>query len=110
MKCPKCNYLGFETGDRCKNCGYDFSLMDEPESPIEFDLDVDLALRSSDDTLPASVQWDDNFEQLSPETSADVAALAESPASLDIADPVPNFVAAPLSDTVAAPGPARQSR
>ena len=26
MKCPKCNYLGFETGDRCKNCGYDFSL------------------------------------------------------------------------------------
>ena len=27
MKCPKCNYLGFETGDRCKNCGYDFSLL-----------------------------------------------------------------------------------
>jgi uncharacterized RDD family membrane protein YckC len=34
MKCPKCEYLGFETGDRCKNCGYDFSLAapaDEPE-------------------------------------------------------------------------------
>jgi uncharacterized RDD family membrane protein YckC len=27
MKCPKCNYLGFETGDRCRNCGYDFSLV-----------------------------------------------------------------------------------
>ncbi len=27
MKCPKCGYLGFETGNRCKNCGYDFSLM-----------------------------------------------------------------------------------
>ncbi len=27
MKCPKCSYLGFETGDRCKNCGYDFSLL-----------------------------------------------------------------------------------
>jgi len=26
MKCPKCEYLGFETGDRCKLCGYDFSL------------------------------------------------------------------------------------
>ncbi len=26
MKCPKCQYLGFDTGDRCKNCGYDFSL------------------------------------------------------------------------------------
>jgi uncharacterized RDD family membrane protein YckC len=30
MKCPKCSYLGFETGDRCKNCGYDFSLLSEP--------------------------------------------------------------------------------
>ena len=27
MKCPKCRYLGFETGDRCRNCGYDFSLL-----------------------------------------------------------------------------------
>ena len=27
MKCPKCSYLGFETGDRCRNCGYDFSLI-----------------------------------------------------------------------------------
>lgn len=27
MKCPKCQYLGFDTGDRCRNCGYDFSLM-----------------------------------------------------------------------------------
>ncbi len=26
MKCPKCGYLGFETVDRCRNCGYDFSL------------------------------------------------------------------------------------
>lgn len=26
MKCSKCGYLGFETGDRCRNCGYDFSL------------------------------------------------------------------------------------
>ena len=26
MKCPKCGYLGFERVDRCRNCGYDFSL------------------------------------------------------------------------------------
>jgi uncharacterized RDD family membrane protein YckC len=25
MKCPKCGYLGFETTERCRNCGYDFS-------------------------------------------------------------------------------------
>lgn len=34
MKCPKCAYLGFETGDRCKNCGYDFSLMAQPSTPV----------------------------------------------------------------------------
>ena len=33
MKCSKCGYLGFETGDRCKNCGYDFSLMAREEVP-----------------------------------------------------------------------------
>ena len=27
MKCPKCNYLGLESVDRCNNCGYDFSLI-----------------------------------------------------------------------------------
>src|SRR5258707_13468213 len=37
MKCPKCAYLGFETGDRCKNCGYDFSLLSTAESdPSDF--------------------------------------------------------------------------
>ena len=43
MKCPKCDYLGFETGDRCKNCGYDFSLM--TDSMVR---DADLVLREPD--------------------------------------------------------------
>lgn len=37
MKCPKCGYLGFETVDRCRNCGYDFSLSPPiaiPELPL----------------------------------------------------------------------------
>jgi uncharacterized RDD family membrane protein YckC len=39
MKCPKCDYLGFETGDRCKNCGYDFSLLAAPANePAELSL------------------------------------------------------------------------
>jgi uncharacterized RDD family membrane protein YckC len=40
VKCPKCDYLGFETGDRCRNCGYDFSLLAAPRAPLP-----DLALR-----------------------------------------------------------------
>ncbi len=26
MKCPKCGYLGFEDSQRCRNCGFEFSL------------------------------------------------------------------------------------
>src|SRR6267143_1019451 len=33
MKCPKCGYLGFEDVDRCRNCGYDFSLTAAPDIP-----------------------------------------------------------------------------
>lgn len=39
MKCPKCDYLGFETGDRCKNCGYDFSLLFAAENePADYEI------------------------------------------------------------------------
>jgi uncharacterized RDD family membrane protein YckC len=37
MKCPKCGYLGFESSNRCRHCGYDFSLagtLDLPELPM----------------------------------------------------------------------------
>ncbi len=36
MKCPKCNYLGFEPSDRCRNCGFDFSLatIEDPASDL----------------------------------------------------------------------------
>jgi uncharacterized RDD family membrane protein YckC len=75
VKCPKCDYLGFETGDTCKNCGYDFSLLAEIEpdrvdvEPIEIDFDLDL--RAADLDLAATVEW--------PETAdnAGTAAMGE---------------------------------
>jgi uncharacterized RDD family membrane protein YckC len=33
MKCPKCGYLGFAEIERCRNCGYDFSLSSAPSLP-----------------------------------------------------------------------------
>lgn len=31
MKCPKCQYIAFDDGSRCRNCGYEFELAaDEP--------------------------------------------------------------------------------
>ena len=46
MKCSKCGYLGFETGDRCRNCGFQFSLVELYEEP-------DLALRPARADHPA---------------------------------------------------------
>jgi len=43
MKCPKCGYLGFEEVERCRNCGYDFSLTAEPALQ-------DLSIRRSNPT------------------------------------------------------------
>ncbi len=54
MKCPKCSYLGFETGDRCRNCGYDFSLISHGDpQPI----DMDLELRSAHSDAAAASDW-----------------------------------------------------
>jgi uncharacterized RDD family membrane protein YckC len=44
MKCPKCGYLGYERVERCRNCGYDFSLTSAVTVP-------DLTLRSGDREL-----------------------------------------------------------
>jgi uncharacterized RDD family membrane protein YckC len=47
MKCPKCGYLAFESGDRCRNCGYELSL-----SAVNTDmLDVPLD-RGPDESRP----------------------------------------------------------
>jgi uncharacterized RDD family membrane protein YckC len=52
MKCPKCDYLGFESGDRCRNCGYDFSLV----VPVDVGApDMDLRLPSETDAGKADL-------------------------------------------------------
>jgi uncharacterized RDD family membrane protein YckC len=35
MKCPKCGYLGYERVERCRNCGYEFSLTSTPPSDLK---------------------------------------------------------------------------
>jgi uncharacterized RDD family membrane protein YckC len=57
MKCPKCEYLGFESSDRCRNCGYEFSLSaaPEPESPaleLRPPLDLDRIIGAPPEDLP----------------------------------------------------------
>jgi uncharacterized RDD family membrane protein YckC len=44
MRCPKCHYISFEAGDRCRNCGYEFSLSVDAKT-------VDLPIQTGDEPL-----------------------------------------------------------
>jgi uncharacterized RDD family membrane protein YckC len=44
MKCPKCQYISFESGHRCRNCGYEFSLAVDPA-------DLDLPIRTGNEPV-----------------------------------------------------------
>ena len=97
MKCPKCSYLGFDTGDRCKNCGYDFSLV-----AGDADLggaDDDLVLRPSDD-VTEDLEWDDSFDQA-------MTALASFPDISDSMPPTPDPDVAKAEAVPAATAPPR---
>ena len=60
MKCPKCGYLGLEDVERCRNCGYDFSLafvdplpevsirQESPGNPLD-----DLMLSGGSESIPS---------------------------------------------------------
>ena len=60
MKCPKCQYFSFDSGERCRNCGYDFSLaLDLPPAdlPIQDGSEplgplADFSLNTSTPNLP----------------------------------------------------------
>ena len=91
MKCPKCGYLGFETGDTCKNCGYDFSLI--APAPI-LTPDPDLAIRTDDAETGAQELWLDRLDRSMDEVSRPkkeehLIGVPEPPAST--ADPLPLF-------------------
>jgi uncharacterized RDD family membrane protein YckC len=65
MKCPKCAYLGFDTGERCRNCGYDFSLVMSEEPAAELSLRVD----GDEATVPVAAGAALAFEPTLPPTS-----------------------------------------
>lgn len=45
MRCPKCQYISFDNGDRCRNCGYEFSLTAQPSRT------VDLPIQTGDEPI-----------------------------------------------------------
>ena len=97
MKCPKCQYISFDSPERCRNCGYDFALAPGPARR-----QVDPALRTAAEDGPM------------PDLEIDQPAAVELPASrtrgrhdsLDLPlfdEPVPGLDDTPLISTPSAP-------
>ncbi|HTM03210.1 MAG TPA: RDD family protein [Vicinamibacterales bacterium] len=114
MKCPKCEYLGFDTGDRCRNCGYDFSLI--VAAPPEPAGELSLHTESSD----APVDWLSDLEAMAADAqAATVAASApevarRKDAPLTESRPAPlaasaAMTAAPVAPVAVVPVPAASS-
>jgi uncharacterized RDD family membrane protein YckC len=91
MKCPKCSYLGFDTGDRCKNCGYDFSLMPRATDADGLDAEIDLNPELGA-IAPLSDAW---AEQVTFRPASTPPAPPPSPIHL-VPDPTPS--ARPMPD------------
>ena len=90
MKCPKCGYLGFEDVERCRNCGYDFSL--SPTSPTP-----DLSIRRDDPTptpLEDLVLVDSAAAPLPPRMTDVAADVDRTLATADVPDATPRRGAA----------------
>src|SRR5688572_12256389 len=87
MKCPKCQYISFDEGSRCRNCGYEFSLSVDPRA---LDLSPDPA-----ETVPdryADFSLEDLDAELSPPPEPEVVAPPAPPAP--VASPAPRMTAA----------------
>jgi uncharacterized RDD family membrane protein YckC len=88
VKCPKCSYLGFETGDRCKNCGYDFSLI--AVGPAAGAM-PDVIIRTDDAETGAPELWLDRMDRS--------MAEADRPSAQDQLAGIPTAAPSPAGDT-----------
>lgn len=95
MKCPKCEYLGFETADRCKNCGYEFSLAADVAAPGELMLrEPETPARDADRWL---TQLEARLDSVRPAAMAAAAADPLGGMSLDAPAAPPLPAAAPVA-------------
>jgi uncharacterized RDD family membrane protein YckC len=91
MRCPKCQYISFDNGDRCRNCGYQFSL-----SAATKDLDLPIQTGKEPEGPLADLALNERLPLFEPKGGHDDRPLVSVPA-------VPR---APLAVRKPAPAPA----
>ena len=92
MKCPKCGYLGFDAGPRCRNCSYDFALLEAGEDgalPLDLDHGFSMAEPTTEESADAS--WLQAIDRGITATEAGAVEAGEGVArsGLDATDVVP---------------------
>ena len=80
MKCPKCQYISFETGDRCRNCGYEFSLAVDAAG-------FDLPIQTGDEAIGPLIDF--ALEPHEQSASAGVVVVGQPAAPLADFGPTP---------------------
>lgn len=98
MKCPKCSYISFDTPERCRNCGFDFSPAAPPLPPAN-----DLEILAPPEGMPSDFA-------LAANTSAAARRRPRPPGELTPADlPLFDQPVAGVDDTplITAPSPPR---
>jgi uncharacterized RDD family membrane protein YckC len=111
MRCPKCHYISFDGGERCRNCGYDFSLTvdvagpelpmkkaDAPEGPLE-----DFALETARAPVPRAPDTGSDLPLFARAASDRPAGGARLAAAEPAVAPRP-----PLAVRRSSPAPARE--
>jgi uncharacterized RDD family membrane protein YckC len=83
MKCPKCGYLGFETTERCRHCGYDFSLSVTADSLAE----LPLRLPDERESPLADLDLDRVIGEAEPHRARDAVAVAARPGDRERTQP-----------------------
>jgi uncharacterized RDD family membrane protein YckC len=97
MKCPKCQYISFDSPERCRNCGYDFGLAPAPVRP------VDVTYRDTGAADGPMLDFSLGGSQVTPTAGGTVPSQA--PVDLPLFDaPVPGLDDTPL---ISSPQPPR---
>ncbi|HVL65681.1 MAG TPA: RDD family protein [Vicinamibacterales bacterium] len=90
MRCPKCQYISFDRGDRCRNCGYEFSFAVESR-------ELDLPLKTGDEPVgPMSDFSLADVEGLNEHRREPSADLLPEPAAAPRPAPAPITTELPL--------------
>lgn len=85
MRCPKCHYISFDDSDRCRNCGYEFSLTVDVAA-------LDLPIQTGEEAIgPLSDFALGDLDGLTPEAAgaATFDIAPRTPAPIPRQDPAP---------------------